>query len=348
MMLGGRRFLLGCAIAAAGASLALAFSMPFARVGRPALFAYEHSLISAVEALVAAGQLFLAGVVLLFAIFLPLLKLLHLLLLASLPSGELRRSAAQLRAIDWLGRWSSLDVFAFGLTLTLMLGHDTFAQRSARGAYFFLATVAAMLLAYAWLRGDASARRMRAPTQAAAYASTLRGVPFGVVLALAALCLGLGITLPAVQLASSYAGSKVHSLASLITACLTHGERFLGAVVLMLAVVLPAMRLIHLATLVVSRALPHGLRGPAILAAEVLGRYAMADTMVLALMLFQLIASGDAQAGPQPGVYCFIAAALFTMLAYAWANLLAPTAVGPVSSLKARLAGVASGDKPRA
>jgi hypothetical protein len=35
------------------------------------------------------------------------------------------------------------------------------------------------------------------------------------------------------------------------------------------------------------------------------------------------------------------------MLAYAWTNLLAPSAVGPASSLKARLAGLASADTPR-
>jgi paraquat-inducible protein A len=347
MTLGGRSFLLGCAIAAAGACLALAFTMPFVRLGRPALFAYEHSLISAVNALVGAGQLFLAGVVLLFAIFLPLLKLLYLLLLATLPADELSRSAAQLRAVDWLGRWSPHDILAFALTLALMLGQDTLAQRSAGGAYLFMAAVMAMLLAYAWLRRDASARRMRAPAQRAAYAAALRGLPFGVVLALAAACFALGVALPAVHLAAPYAGSEVHSLAGLILALLTHGEPFLGAALLMLAVVLPAMRLLHLATLVLSRALPHGVRTAVILAADVLGRYAAADTMVLAVMLFCLIASGDAQGGPQPGVYCFTASALLTMLAYAWTNLLAPSAVGPASSLKARLAGLASADTPR-
>ncbi|HEY1245094.1 MAG TPA: paraquat-inducible protein A [Hyphomicrobiaceae bacterium] len=346
MTLGGRRFLLGCAIAAAGTCLALAFAMPFVRLGRPALFAYEHSMISAVSALVGARQLFLAGVVLLFAVFLPLLKLLYLLLLATLPAGELGRSAAQLRAIDWLCRWSPHDILAFALTLALMLGHDTLAQRSAGGAFLFMAAVMAMLLAYVWLRGDATARRMRAPAQRAAYATALRGLPFGMVLALAAASFALGVTLPAVRLVAPYAGSEVHSLASLILALLTHGEPFLGAVVLMLAVVLPGMRLLHLATLVLSRALPHRVRAAAIVAADGLGRYATADTMVLALMLFSLIASGDAHVGPQPGVYCFIASALLTMLAYAWTNFLAPSAVGPASSLKARLAGLASADTP--
>jgi len=195
MTLGGRRFLLGCAVVAAAACLALAVSLPFVRLTRPALFAYGHSLISGVSALAEAGQLPLAGVVLVLAIFLPLIKLLYLVLLATLPSEELGRSATQLRAIDWLGRWSPHDILAVGMALILMLGHDATAQRSGGGALLFAGAVLAMLLAYAWLRGDASARRMRAPAMRAAYATALRGLPFGALLALAAITFVLGVSL---------------------------------------------------------------------------------------------------------------------------------------------------------
>ena len=93
---------------------------------------------------------------LVLAIFLPLIKLLYLVLLASLPSEELGRSASQLRAIDWLGRWSPHDILAVGMALVLMLGHDATAQRSGGGTLFFAGAVLAMLLAYAWLRGEGS------------------------------------------------------------------------------------------------------------------------------------------------------------------------------------------------
>ncbi len=342
MTLGGRRFLLGCAVVAAAACLALAVSLPFVRLTRPALFAYGHSLISGVSALAEAGQPVLAAVVLVFAIFLPLIKLLYLVLLATLPSEELGRSAAQLRAIDWLGRWSLHDILAVVLALALMLGHDAVAQRSGSGAGFLAAAVVAMLLAYAWLRGDASARRMRAPAMRAAYATALRGLPFGGLLALAAVSFGLGVTLPAVQLTAQYAGGDLHSLTGLIRALYAQGELALAGAILMLAIVLPAMRLLHLLTLVLSRALPPSLRARAIVAAEVLGRHATADTMILAMMLLALVASGDAHAVLQPGAWCFVASAALTMLAYAWINLLAPSAVAQASSLKARLAGLAS------
>jgi paraquat-inducible protein A len=345
MTLGGRRFLLGCAVVAAAGCLALAVSLPFVRLTRPALLAYAHSPISGVNALVEVGHPILAGVILVFAIFLPLIKLLYLVLLATLPSEDLGRSATQLRAIDWLGRWSPHDILAVALAVVLVVGHDAVAQRSGIGAGFFVAAVVAMLLAYAWLRGDASARRMRAPAVRAAYATALRGLPFGGLLALAAVSFGLGVTLPIMQLTAPYSGSDLHSLAGLVWALHAQGDLLLGGVIGMLAIVLPAMRLVHLLTLVLSRALPSWLRVKAIVAAEVLGRHATADTMILALMLFALVASGDAQATLQPGAWFFVASAALTMLAYAWINLLAPSAVAQASSLKARLAGLASASK---
>jgi paraquat-inducible protein A len=344
MKLGGRRFLLGCAVVAAGAFLALAVSLPFVRLTRPAILTYAPSLIGAVNALAVADQLFLAGIVLVFAIFLPLVRLLYLILLASLPSSELAGSSAQLRAIDWLGRWSVHDILALALALALILSHDTLAERCAGGAYFLAAAIATMLLAHTWLRGDATAQRMRAPALRAAYATAMHGLPFGVLLALAALTFALGLTLPAIGLTDAYAGSQSYSLAGIVAAFLTQDELLMGLAILTLAVVLPGMRLLHLLTLALSRVLPAALRNKAILAAEVLGRYATADTMILALMLLYLVASGEAQPAIQPGVYCYVASALLTMLAYAWTNLIAPSAVGPVSSLTSRLAGLAAAD----
>jgi paraquat-inducible protein A len=78
------------------------------------------------------------------------------------------------------------------------------------------------------------------------------------------------------------------------------------------------------------------------MATEFLGRYATADTMVLALMLLYLVAAGDAHALLQPGAYCFAASAVLTLLAYAWANMRAPAAAAQGSSLSARLADLAS------
>jgi paraquat-inducible protein A len=67
--------------------------------------------------------------------------------------------------------------------------------------------------------------------------------------------------------------------------------------------------------------------------------------LVLAAMLFYLVASGIADAQLQPGVYGLAASALLTLLAYAWASMLVPNP-GQGSSLAARLARLASADTP--
>jgi paraquat-inducible protein A len=143
-----------------------------------------------------------------------------------------------------------------------------------------------------------------------------------------------------VHLAGRLAGAHEHSLASLIWAIYGGGDPVLAAGLFVLAFALPAMRLLHLLTLALSRVLPPAVRSKAILSADGLGRFATADTMVLTLMLFALVASGDAGAEVQPGGWCFMASALLTMLAYAWTNLIGPSAVTETSSLKARLAGL--------
>ncbi len=345
MRLGGRRFLLSCAVVAAAACLALGVSLPFMRLTKLVLFgygAYGHSLLSAVNALVRSGQVVFASILLVFAIFLPLLKLLYLLLLAALPLSEIARSAGQLRALEWLGRWSLQDILALALTAALIASQDALAQRAGSGAYFFAAAVLAMVLASAWLRRDVSAARLRASARAVAYASATRGPAFGALLLLALISFALGVTLPVVRLATAYAGSDAYSVASMLWALHARGELLLWLALLTLAVVLPGLRLLFLLTLALPRSLPHAVRTRAVMATEVLGRNATADTMALALMLFYLVASGDADALLQPGAYCFAASALLTLLAYAWANMRSPSAATQGSSLAARLADLAS------
>jgi paraquat-inducible protein A len=160
-------------------------------------------------------------------------------------------------------------------------------------------------------------------------------------LLLALIFFALGLTLPVVRLATAYAGSDVLSVASMLWALHARGERVLWLTILTLAVVVPGLRLLFLLTLALPRSLPHALRSKAAMATEFLGRYATADTMVLALMLLYLVAAGDAHALLQPGAYCFAASAMLTLLAYAWANMRAPAAAQG-SSLSERLADLAS------
>src|SRR5262249_57287581 len=104
MTLGGRRFLLTLAIVAASVSLALGVSLPIIKLTKFVFFTYDHSLISAVNALIRSGQVFVGLIMLVFGIFLPIMKLLYLFLLAAVPRAELGRLARQLRALEWLGQ----------------------------------------------------------------------------------------------------------------------------------------------------------------------------------------------------------------------------------------------------
>ena len=61
---------------------------------------------------------------------------------------------------------------------------------------------------------------------------------------------------------------------------------------------------------------------------EWLGRYSMTDVMVLALIIFYMNSSGYTEAKVLPGVYCFAASALMTMIAYGWANSRGPIQQG--------------------
>ena len=181
MTLGGRRFLLTLAIVAASVCLALGVSLPIIKLTKFVFFTYEHSLISTVNALICSGQLFLGITVLIFSIVLPVLKLLYLLLLSTLPQKELRRLARQLRALEWLGKWSMHDVLVLSLSIFFIKSQGVYDAKSLNGVYFFTAAVLFMILSYAWLRTDAT----QAEPAAVPFAQTLRQQKRSIVLGLA-------------------------------------------------------------------------------------------------------------------------------------------------------------------
>ena len=91
----------------------------------------------------------------------------------------------------------------------------------------------------------------------------------------------------------------------------------------------PFLKLLYLLTLVTSPDLSPEFRAKSFSTMEWLGRYSMTDVMVLALMIFYVNSSGYTEATVLPGVYFFAASALITMLAYGWANTIAPLSRQP-------------------
>src|SRR5215813_14175671 len=208
MTLGGRRFLLTLAIVGASVCLALGVSLPIIKLTKFVFFTYEHSLISTVNALIRSGQIFLGSTVLVFSIVLPVTKLLYLLLLSTLPQHELRRLARQLRALEWLGKWSMHDVLVLALTIFFIKSQGVYDAKSLNGVYFFTAAVVLMILAYAWLRSDVTAVQAHAPPPVAVrkggQASTLRNFAFSFLIILATVFFALGVMLPAIRFTTVY------------------------------------------------------------------------------------------------------------------------------------------------
>jgi paraquat-inducible protein A len=282
-----------------------------------------------------------------FSIILPVTKLLYLLLLSTLPQRELKRLSRQLRALEWLGKWSMHDVLVLSLSIFFIKSQGVYDAKSLNGVYFFTAAVLFMILAYSWLRNDVAASEApAAPKKPQQPPSTMRNFAFSFLIILATVFFALGVMLPAIRFTTIFVWTNQHSVATIIWALWKNEEFFLCFVIFMFSIFFPFLKLFYLLTLVTSPDMPAEFRNKSISAMEWLGRYSMTDVMVLALMIFYINASGYSEATVLPGIYFFAASAIMTMLAYGWANSVTPgltTAAAPAKgvSLKARLAELA-------
>lgn len=322
MRLGGRRFLLSFAIIGAAVCLALGITLPILRLTKFIFWTSEYSLLSTVGLLLKQGQTFLGLVVLVFSIVFPVVKLLYLLLVSTLPAAELRRHAKRLKAIEWIGKWSMHDVLVLALTIFFLKSQGIYDAASLPAVYFFTAAVALMILSYAWLKTDvaATAEIMAVEPRIPKQLSVVRNFLLSFLIILATVFFALGIILPVIRFTTVYVWTNEHSIATIIWALWESEEYFLCTVVFAVSVFFPFLKLFYLLTLVTSPDLSPEFRRRSFSTMEWLGRYSMTDVMVLALMIFYVNSSGYTEAVVMPGVYFFAASAIITMLAYGWAN----------------------------
>lgn len=375
MRIGGRRFLLSLAILGASVCLVLGISLPVIKLTSFVFWSSQHSLLSTVEVLLKQGQWFLGLTVLIFSIVFPVLKLLYLLLISTLPNEEIVRQHWRLRALEWLGKWSMHDVLVLALMIFFIKSQGVYDASSLNGVYFFTAAIVLMILAYAWLPHVAqdAVRRAKANAAAAGGSSVANGAaaplpepldPFGLdgfdridpvqpvkkrpfrnfvlsfFIILATIFFALGVILPVIRFTTVYVWSAEHSIVTIIWALYENGELFLCAVLFIFSILFPFLKLFYLLTLVTSPDLSPEFRRKSISTMEWLGRYSMTDVMVLALMIFYVNSSGYTEAVVQPGVYFFAASALMTMLAYGWANTTAPRPVREAAQQAAHVGGL--------
>jgi paraquat-inducible protein A len=330
MRLGGRRFLLSLAILAASVCLALGVSLPIIKLTKYMFWTTEHSLLSTVNVLIRDGQTFLGGTVLLFSIVFPVLKLLYLLLVSTLPVSEIQRMSRRLRALEWLGKWSMHDVLVLALTIFFIKSQGVYDAASLTGVYFFTAAVVLMILSYAWLRGQSRTETIGAEAAQAleppppSRLSGMRNFILSFIIILATVFFALGVILPVIRFTTIYVWTNEHSIATIIYALYRNEEFFLCGVLFTFSILFPFLKLFYLLTLVTSPDLSPEFRARSISTMEWLGRYSMTDVMVLALMIFYVNSSGYTEASVLPGVYFFAASAIMTMLAYGWANTVPP------------------------
>ncbi|MGE0767791.1 MAG: paraquat-inducible protein A [Hyphomicrobiaceae bacterium] len=322
-LIGGRRFLLGLAIIGASISLALGIAMPSIKLTKFYFFSTEFSLISTVSSLIQRNQIFLGALVFIFSIVLPVFKILYLVILTTMPADVLEQQYRRLRALEWLGKWSMHDVLVLALMIFFVKSQGIYDATSLSGIYFFTAAVIFMILAYAWLGVSLAAIRSRARRQDSADVrapSALRNFMLALFILVASICFALGVILPSIRFTTIYVWKNEHSIASIIWALYATGEYFLCAVITVFSVLFPFLKLLYLLTLCLSPNVSRDFRERSISTMEWLGRYSMTDVMVLALMIFYMNSSGYTEAQVLPGVYCFAASAIMTMIAYGWAN----------------------------
>jgi paraquat-inducible protein A len=320
MRLGGRRFLLSLAIIGAAVCLALGISLPIIRLTKYVFWSTEHSLLSTVQVLIHDGQMFLGLTVLIFSIVLPILKLLYLLLISTLPTAELVRHHRRLRALEWLGKWSMHDVLVLALTIFFIKAQGLYDAASLAGVYFFTAAVMLMILSYAWLRTEGLAASPVQEPEPTGPIPAFRNFVLSFLIIVATVSFALGIILPSIRFTTIYVWTNEHSIGTIIWALWDSEEFFLCTVLFLFSVLFPFLKLLYLLTLVASPDIPPEFRKKSIATMEWLGRYSMTDVMVLALMIFYVNSSGYTEARVLPGIYFFAASALITMLAYGWAN----------------------------
>jgi paraquat-inducible protein A len=320
MRLGGRRFLLSLAIIGAAVCLALGISLPIIRLTKYVFWSTEHSLLSTVQVLIHDGQIFLGLTVLIFSIVLPILKLLYLLLISTLPTAELVRHHRRLKALEWLGKWSMHDVLVLALTIFFIKAQGLYDAASLAGVYFFTAAVMLMILSYAWLRTEGLAASPVQEPEPTGPVPAFRNFVLSFLIIVATVSFALGIILPSIRFTTIYVWTNEHSIGTIIWALWDSEEFFLCTVLFLFSVLFPFLKLLYLLTLVASPDIPPEFRKKSIATMEWLGRYSMTDVMVLALMIFYVNSSGYTEARVLPGIYFFAASALITMLAYGWAN----------------------------
>ena len=118
-----------------------------------------------------------------------------------------------------------------------------------------------------------------------------------------------GLTLPLLELKTFYVFSKTPSLIEMITGLWRAGDLSLAFLVAVFSVILPSCKLAALGLQMSGRA---ELLGPVAQFLPMLGRWAMLDILLVALLVFAAKTSGLASVTTQPGFWFFFISVLLS------------------------------------
>lgn len=156
-------------------------------------------------------------------------------------------------------------------------------------------------------------RRARETPQLSCLADRGEGQLTTALLLLASILFLPGIFLPALQLQQLGFLTDTHSIAGLAASLVRQDAPLLAATVVLFSMVFPMTKLVWMWRLQFRR---QDLTRPAHLDwLERLGKWSMADVLVVALMIFSLRGSLLLDAEPLPGIFVFAASTLLAMLA---------------------------------
>lgn len=151
-----RNVVLSLLIILATVFFALGVTMPVIRFTTVYVWTNEHSIVTIIYALYQNNELFLCGVIAVFSVLFPFLKLFYLLTLVTSPDLPADFREKSFSVMEWLGRYSMTDVMVLAL-LIFYVNSSGYTEADVQpGVYFFAASVLMTMFAYGWANSVAT------------------------------------------------------------------------------------------------------------------------------------------------------------------------------------------------
>jgi paraquat-inducible protein A len=151
-----RNFMLALFILVAAILFALGVILPSIRFTTVYVWKNEHSIASIIWALYATQEYFLCGVITVFSVVFPFLKLLYLLTLCLSPNVSRDFRERSISTMEWLGRYSMTDVMVLALMIFYM-NSSGYTEAQVLPGVYCAASALMTMIAYGWANSAANA-----------------------------------------------------------------------------------------------------------------------------------------------------------------------------------------------